>query len=254
MKLGIMSAMDQENHLLVEALESGATTIQAGGRTYTSGSLWGHDVVLVSSRWGKVAASATATQLIASFGVNAIIFTGVAGGIDRTLNVGDVVVANSLVQHDMDAQPMFPRFEVPGLGLGVFSTDKGMAQQAVTAATDFFSDGLNRHQMESTIRGFGVDTPKVIEGLIASGDCFVANQATADSLASDLPELACVEMEGAAVAQICHEYDIPVCVIRTISDAANEEASVDFLSFVNSVASTYSLEIVKRMLGTAVRS
>ena len=109
MQLGIISALYEEQQGLVEAME-GAYKLIHGKREYTLGRLWEIDAVCVLSRIGKVAAAMTATTLVEKFGVTHILFTGVAGAGDKTVNVGDIVVAESLVQHDIDASPLFPRF------------------------------------------------------------------------------------------------------------------------------------------------
>src|SRR5438309_652032 len=111
MTIGIMSAMREEiDSLLAEMTD--VEVVEAGMRTYHRGRLWGAPAVLVFSRWGKVAAATTTTYLIEHFGVDRILFTGVAGGIDDALHVGDVVVASRLYQHDMDARPLRERFEI----------------------------------------------------------------------------------------------------------------------------------------------
>ncbi|MEL7342378.1 MAG: 5'-methylthioadenosine/S-adenosylhomocysteine nucleosidase, partial [Bacteroidota bacterium] len=95
---------------------------------------------------------------------------------------------------------------------------------------------------------FGITAPKVVLGDIACGDQFIGSHEAVDQLATDIPSLQCVEMEGAAVAQVCYEYEIPFAVIRSISDNANDDAHVDFMAFIEEVANHYSVEIVKRML------
>ena len=113
MTIGIMSAMREEIASLVMDLGTADEALHTGMRTYHRGCLWGIPVVLVFSRWGKVAAASTVTHLIAQFGVDEIIFTGVAGAVDPALNVGDVVIAGQLFQHDMDARPLYSRHELP---------------------------------------------------------------------------------------------------------------------------------------------
>src|SRR3954469_12327356 len=101
-RIGIISALQEEQHGLVEAME-GTATLSHGMRSYTTGKLWGVDAVCVLSRIGKVAAAMTATMLIERFGVTHIVFTGVAGAGDPGIRVGDIVIADTLVQYDMDA-------------------------------------------------------------------------------------------------------------------------------------------------------
>lgn len=245
MKIGIMGAMTEEIAGLVEAMGSKREQVEVGRRTYHVGELFGHEVVVVFSRWGKVAAATTAAELLARHGVGRILFTGVAGAASPALRVGDVVVGRTLYQHDMDGSPLFPRHEIPLLGVTGFETDAPARRDAVVATERYFA---RREFEEDGAREFGITAPKVLEGAIASGDKFFAAREELDELRRRLPDVACVEMEGAAVAQVCHEYGVPLTVIRTISDAADEGAPVDFPRFVRLVASRYSLGIVRALL------
>jgi adenosylhomocysteine nucleosidase len=247
MTIGIMSAMREEIDSLLAEMKDVAM-VEVGMRTYHRGTLWGTPVVLVFSRWGKVAAATTATYLIDHFGVNRLVFTGVAGGTDGSLGVGDVVVAAKLYQHDMDARPLFPRHEVPLLGVTAFATDAVLRRAALAAAGRFVNSQLPYRIDPELLREFGIVRPRVVEGDVASGDRFFASPGDRDELKKDLPDVVCVEMEGAAVAQVCHEYGVPFVVIRTISDSADESASVEFARFVKQVASRYSHGIVKDLL------
>lgn len=245
MRLGIISALQEEQEGLVEALQGPATLVH-GMRTYTTGTLWGCDAVCVLSRIGKVAAAMTATILVEKFGVTHILFTGVAGAGDAGVNVGDIVVAESLVQYDMDASPLFPRFEVPLTGLSHFSSDLHLSQRLAKASQTFLDEDFLEviHPGERT--AFRLSQPRLHRGLMASGDCFVSERAHVAQLNADLPGLLAVEMEGAAVAQVCFELGVPFAVVRTISDNANEEAATDFMRFVKSIAAQYAFHIVKR--------
>lgn len=243
MTIGIMSAMREEIQCLLGEVRD-VEVREAGMRTYHKGTLWGTPVVLVFSRWGKVAAATTATFLIEHFGVSRMIFTGVAGGIDESLHVGDVVVAGQLVQHDMNASPLFPRHEIPLLGMVRFPTDSSLRVASLEATRTFLA-----HDLRSELTAeFHIHRPTVVEGVVASGDRFFASREDRSALQEALPGVACVEMEGAAVAQVCHEYGVPAVVIRTISDAADEGAPADFPKFVREIASAYSHGILKRLL------
>lgn len=112
MKIGIMGAMTQEVSLIAESLVN-KNLVDLGNRSYHTGQIDEHDIFLVFSRWGKVAATSTATTLITKFEMDLLIFTGVAGAIDAELNVGDIVIANQLLQHDMDARPFFSKIPNP---------------------------------------------------------------------------------------------------------------------------------------------
>jgi adenosylhomocysteine nucleosidase len=248
MVLGIMGAMTEEINTLIAELAAPKPPTTIGGRAYYRGSLWGAESVAVFSRWGKVAAATTATCLITKFGVEELIFTGVAGAIDTGLSIGDIVVATALYQHDMDARPMFPRHEIPLLGVSRFDTDPLLRRECVGAAQAFLTIDYAAQVPPAVRHEFRMADPKVVEGEVATGDKFFAEKADIRALKARLPSVACVEMEGAAVAQVALEYQVPVAVIRTISDTADESAVVDFPKFINKVASVYSHGILKRLL------
>jgi adenosylhomocysteine nucleosidase len=245
MRLGIISALHEEQQGLVEAMERPYKLIH-GMREYWAGKLWEIDAVCVLSRIGKVAAAMTATTLVEKFGVTHILFTGVAGSGDASVHVGDVVVADSLVQHDMDASPLFPRYEVPLTGLSHFASDRQMTLELGYAAQRFLEleliDAIDAQERAL----FALQAPRVHRGLVASGDQFVSHRDRIQALGEALPGLLAVEMEGAAVAQVCFELGIPFGVIRTISDNANENAATDFMRFVKSVAARYAFHIVRQ--------
>ncbi len=249
MKIGIMGAMPEEVAGIVEKIE--ARQIHTlGGREYVSGRWHGVDVVVVFSRWGKVAAAATAAVLLAQFGVEGIVFVGVAGGADPELELGDIVVATDLLQYDMDASaiPIFQRFEIPLLGRSRFEAHAPWVSKALNAATGFVEQALEA-AIEPDVRAlFGIGRPKVVSGLIASGDRFVSDPVLLRDLRDALPDLRCVEMEGGAVAQTCFEFDKPCAVIRVISDKADHAAPIDFQRFVASVTSIMTANIAARLI------
>lgn len=246
MRLGIISALHEEQQGLVEAMQ-GPLRRSHGMRDYTLGTLWNIDAVCVLSRLGKVAAAMTASILVEKYGVTHIVFTGVAGSGDKHVKVGDIVVAEALLQHDMDARPLFPRFEVPLTGLQRFATDLELSTQLAGAADDFLRDDVSSVLKVADIEAFGLQHAQVHRGLIASGDQFISSAAHINQLKADIPDLLAVEMEGAAVAQVCFELSVPFTVMRTISDNANEEAAVDFMRFVRTVASPYALTVIQQL-------
>lgn len=221
--------MHQELAAVLELLPDEHKTIVAG-REFWRGHLHGHDVIAVLCRIGKVAAATTATALIEHFGVRAIVFTGVAGGLGPDVRVGDVVVAESFLQHDLDASPIFPRHEVPLYGRSRFATDGALTQRLAQAARQALP-GATLHR-----------------GLIVSGDRFVCTTAKARALQAELPDALAVEMEGAAIAQVCHDYGVAYAAVRTISDRADDDAHGDFTHFVETVASPHSAAIVRALL------
>lgn len=247
MRFGILGAMQQEVGILSEHLE-GTHEKTAGMRTYREGRLFGHPVVLAFSRIGKVAAATTATHLLLEYAVDALLFTGVAGGVDPALRVGDVVVANNLYQHDMDTSPIFPPMEIPLLGRAAFPADATLSARLEAAARAFVTQDLPHQLTPEDRRDFGLDNPQVVRGDVASGDHFFAHGDKLDDLRRRLPGARCVEMEGGAVAQVCHEYGIPLALVRTLSDSADAHAPLDFQRFIVRVASAYSLGIVRRFL------
>jgi len=217
-----------------------------GGREFWVGHLYGQDVVAVLSGIGKVAAATTATLLIERFGVKRIVFTGVAGGLGADVQVGDVVLARSFLQHDMDASPLFPRYEVPGYGRARFEADAPWTD-ALELACDRMLHTLPRQLGVDTVAAFGLQTPRLHQGLLTSGDRFVATTAESAALQRELPDALAVEMEGAAFAQVCHDFGVPLAVVRTISDRADDTAHVDFPRFLREVASRYSGAVIEAL-------
>lgn len=244
MRLGIISALPEEQAGLIEAMYRPVRHVHAGREVF-AGLLWEIDAVCVLSRIGKVAAAMTATLLVEKFKVTHILFTGVAGAGQEGGRVGDIVVADTLIQHDMDASPLFPRHQVPMTGCTGFSTDDGLATLLREAAATFLHTAFAQHIDEPTRQAFKLAQPRLHGGLIASGDQFIHQASQLQALQQALPALMAVEMEGAAVAQVCHELGVPFAVIRTISDNANENAALDFLHFVQAVAARYAFGITR---------
>ncbi|QYJ69524.1 5'-methylthioadenosine/adenosylhomocysteine nucleosidase [Flavobacterium litorale] len=239
-----MGAMPEEIEDVVALLSNPVTKI-IGMRRYTYGTINGVKTVVVFSRWGKVAASATAATLVNVFNITELIFTGVAGGISPELKIGDIVIGTKLIQHDIDARPLMQQFEVPLLGKTYFDAPTiqlNKAQKAVTTLID--ESGIHKVINTTTLSKFDISTPTLHTGIIASGDTFFASNTNKQALLKKLPEVLCVEMEGAAVAQVCYEYNIPFTVIRTISDTADDKSVTDFPEFIANVASKYTFSII----------
>lgn len=244
MKIGLMGAMPEEMVKILNAIDNVKTT-QTGSRTYYEGQLNGLDVVGVFSRWGKVAAATTATELISQFGVKRILFTGIAGALKDYLKVGDVVVARNFYQHDMDARPLMPRLQIPLLGKDAFFTATEDTQRGMMAAHNFLQQEVEfMHQLKEA----GMTMPRVYEGDMASGDLFVSSEKMRNSIQRNVPTALCVDMESAAVAQVCEDFNCPLTVVRVISDAADEAASTGASKFVMAHGGDYSLGIAKHYL------
>lgn len=244
MSLGILSAMPQEIDKVLHAMTQVEQSTY-GGRAFYKGNLFNKSVVLAFSNWGKVAAATTATQLIASFSVENIIFTGVAGALQEHLNIGDVVIGSHLYQHDMDARPLFKQFEIPIINKTSFKTDMLLSSNLFKAVDNFLSD-TKKHV--ALLNEFNIASPKTYKGDIASGDQFISSLSKINELNTNLPDIMCVEMEGAAVAQVCYDYTIPFAIMRTISDKAKGNAHIDFQKFAENIASTYALGVLKEFL------
>ena len=244
--LAIVSAMEQELRALLPLLQR-PRTVQRAGRNFHLGELHGHAVVLALSGIGKVAAASTATLMLHSFQARALVFTGVAGGLGSGVNVGDVVVARHLLQHDLDVSPLFPRFVVPSSARSHFEADADLAD-ALAAAAQRCLDGADALLGAATLNTFGIAQARLHRGLIVSGDRFVSSAAHSAELRALLPEALAVEMEGAAVAQVCADAGVPCAVVRCVSDRADDSAHVDFSRFVDAVASAYTAAIVNDWL------
>ena len=239
----ILSALAEEQHGLIELLHQPRKVTHAG-RDFWFGDLHGQPVVLAVSRIGKVAAATTATALIERFAVLRIVFTGVAGGMAEGVNVGDVVVATGFVQHDIDASPIFPRYEVPLYGQSLFASNAALTALLIRASQEMLTHDHDVLRFPEA---------RLHHGLVISGDRFVSSAAESAALRAALGAAGhaplAVEMEGAAIAQVCHDYGLPFASVRTISDRADDSAHVDFPKFVGDVASRYARNIVERFLG-----
>jgi adenosylhomocysteine nucleosidase len=150
--------------------------------------------------------------------------------------VGDIVVATTLLQHDMNAEPLFPRWEVPLTGRARFDADPAWTDRLLQAGRSLAA--TDAHALAATLHA----------GLVISGDRFVATRAESEQLRAALPDALAVEMEGAAVAQVCHDFGRPFGVVRTVSDRADDAAHGDFQRFARDVAAPYSRDIVRAAL------
>ena len=247
--IALVGALHEELAAVLEAMPD-EQPVRVAGREFWQGHLEGRPVVAVLSRIGKVAAATTAAVLLERFGVQAVLFTGVAGGLAPGVAVGDVVVATELLQHDMDASPLFPRHEVPLYGRTRFPADAGWGAALAEAASQVLADPAALVG-GTAVDEFALHCPRVHRGLIVSGDRFVATAAESDALRAALPDALAVEMEGAAMAQVCHDWGVPFAAVRTISDRADDAAHTDFTRFVAEVARRYSAAVLRRALQAA---
>ncbi|RQQ76103.1 5'-methylthioadenosine/adenosylhomocysteine nucleosidase [Burkholderia stagnalis] len=243
--LGILAALPEELGDLIAAMraEGAVETVTLGRRDYHVGIVHGAACVVTLARVGKVAAAATVSALIHVFGVAGIVFTGVAGGVSRAVRVGDVVVADTLLQHDLDASPLFPRYEVPLLGITHFEPDAELSARLKAACAQFIAE-----EGGALAERFRLAGAQLRNGLVISGDRFVSSEREVVALRDALPDALAVEMEGAAIAQVCVEHGVPFALVRTISDTADDHATQSFSHFLAEIASAYSTGILKRFL------
>jgi adenosylhomocysteine nucleosidase len=249
--LAIVAAMPQELQALLDHLQDAQRQAHAG-REFWCGQWHGQRVVLVLSGIGKVAAATTTAVLAERFGVQALLFTGVAGGLAMQAQVGDVVLATELIQHDMDASPLFPRYELPGQGITRLPADPGLTAALVDAAQHSLTPqalASGGALAEVHLEELGLRQPRVHQGLVLSGDRFVSSNEESAALRAAFPDALAVEMEGAAVAQVCRDLALPFAVLRVISDRADHSAHLDFTRFIEQVARRYVLAIASAWMG-----
>jgi len=238
--IGIMSAMPEEAELIRREMKE-TKIVQVGKRQFVEGTFQGVPVVFCPAGIGKVSAAVTATLLIDKFNVGEIVFTGVAGGGSQTA-VGDIVVGGIYLQHDLDLQPIFPQFYIYSLDTQILYADKDRVSKMMSAANRFLTAGFS-------FRNVDTFKPKVHNGIILTGDQFIHSQSRRRQISDQtkkvlLSDFHAMEMEGAAVAQVCHEMSTPFIVVRSISDKADQKANIDFPVFINQVARHYSLGIL----------
>jgi adenosylhomocysteine nucleosidase len=156
--------------------------------------------------------------------------------------VGDIVIGERLYQHDIDARPLMTRFEIPLTGKTHFQACQSMNDKLEKCVGLFL---VNNPEFLRQLENHSIHQPHCYRGDIASGDLFVAGKSMRDAIARNLPSVLCVEMEGAAVAQVCDDYGVDVAVIRFISDTADNNAHNSATNFLLHHASSYSLGILE---------
>jgi len=220
-KIGIIGAMAEEIELLHKHADVASETTKAG-ITYYEGKLHGRSVLFCKSGVGKVNA-AVCTQILLDMGADCVLFTGVAGALDPRLNIGDIVISTSCIQHDMDCSPLgYARGVIPYHSRSEFIADERLVELAAAASDRLFPG-------------------RSLKGKVLSGDQFIASRETV-SLLHETLQGACAEMEGASVAQVCDMNDIPFVVIRSMSDKADGSAHASFAEFtIEASNNSYSI-------------
>ena len=223
MKIGIIGAMDEEVSILKGALTNLETTIIAGCEFY-QGQLNTKQVIVTKSGIGKVAAAMATTLLLEKFSPDYIINTGSAGGYDTTLDVGDIVISTEVRFHDVDVTAF--GYEIGQMAQlpAAFQADQNLITIAQKAAEEIIH-------------------AKVIQGLICSGDIFMADPAKAAIARQNFPTMAACEMEAAAVAQVCYQFKVPFVVIRSLSDIAGKKSELSFEQYLPIAAKNASIVV-----------
>ena len=228
--IGILSAMPQEVGSILEHLENpkernyGDLSIFSGYLKKNQNSQKKIYISLCWSGWGKVSAARATTRIIAQSNetqpIELLLFTGVAGASNSELKQWDVIIGSELIQHDMDAQPIFPKFVIPPLNQHKLKTNNSLIEWSSKAI------------QESMHKGRLKKFKRVESGLIATGDKFINDKKILTELCYEIPDLKAVEMEGAAFAQVAEQEKISWLVIRVISDSADESAPQNFNEFL----------------------
>ena len=225
--IGLLSAMPEEIGNALDNLQN-VTLTEYGDLKIYKGKLKkkvpNYDSVYITlawSGWGKVSAARAITRILAGTNkIDLIIFTGVAGAVNKSLNQWDIVIANEVIQHDMDARPIFEKFVLPPL------------KKAKLESDNFFKNwifsSLAKNAKNGNLTRFG----RIKKGLIATGDSFISDESIIKKLKNELPNLEAVEMEGGAVAQVAEQEGIPWVIVRVISDNADANSEIDFDQFL----------------------
>jgi len=233
-RTGIIAAMESELRDLSATLEHERTE-KIAGREIRYGRLEGVPVAIVLCGCGKVNAAHSAALLAGHSKISRMLLTGISGALAEGLNVGDIVIGDSFVQHDMDARPLFPLHQIPFEGFSVIEADPDLRHLLSDAG----------RAMLATKRPPGLESAALFEGLVVSGDQFLSSNEARERVLENLPRASCVDMESAAVAQVCRAADLPLGVMRVISDSADGSAHIDFAKFVEFSASKACAETVR---------
>ncbi|MEL5987283.1 5'-methylthioadenosine/S-adenosylhomocysteine nucleosidase [Kurthia gibsonii] len=223
MKIAVIGAMEEEVELLRAAISNPKTTVIANSE-YTEGTYEGKGVVLLKSGIGKVNAAMSTTILLHEFKPDVVINTGSAGGYDENLEVGAIVISDEVRHHDVDAT--------------IFGYEIGQVPQMPPA---FKSDANLMQAAELAVQKIGEH--QAATGLITTGDAFMNDPVRVEVVRKQFPTMKAVEMEAAAVAQVCYQFGTPFVVIRALSDIAGKESNISFDEFLP-VAAKHSTQVV----------
>lgn len=226
MKIAIVAAMEEEVQILREKMTERRVENHFGMDFYL-GQLAGREVVLLKSGIGKVAAATSTTLLLSRYEINAVINTGSAGGLNPSLNIGDILVSTDVTYHDANVTVFgYQQGQMPNCPV-TFPASKDYQQLAM--------ESIFEHQI------------KGISGLICSGDTFVKGDKQLHYIRKNFPQAIAVEMEAAAIGHVCWLLGVPFVVVRAVSDVADKKSAISFEQFLP-IAAKHSSLIVETML------
>ncbi|OEH91526.1 5'-methylthioadenosine/S-adenosylhomocysteine nucleosidase [Bacillus solimangrovi] len=223
MKIGIIGAMEEEIQILKNKIGHREKEV-IGGFEFYSGNINGVEVVLLRSGIGKVNAAMSSALLLDRYKPDIVINTGSAGGFREDLNVGDIVVSTEVRHHDVDVTIFGYEYgQVPHLP-AAFKADDKLVDAAMDAAKN-------------------ITSVQTVKGLIVTGDSFMNDTERVEFVRDKFDDLIAAEMEAAAIAQVCHQFNIPFVVIRALSDIAGKDSNISFDQFLDKAA-LHSSELV----------
>ena len=226
--IGVIGAMEEEVASLINQMEDAESKTMAG-MTFNKGKLWNQDAVVVQSGIGKVNMAICTQILVNIYGVDMLINTGVAGGLYKDINVGDIVISSDALQHDFDVTGLgYKKSVIPGMETSVFTADTELVEMAKEACE--------------------IVNPEIqcFVGRVVTGDQFISDKEKKKWLTDTFAGY-CTEMEGAAIAQVCYFNHIPFLIVRAISDKADDSASMDYPTF-EAQAIRHSVNLMAEML------
>ncbi|MBE5934875.1 MAG: 5'-methylthioadenosine/adenosylhomocysteine nucleosidase [Lachnospiraceae bacterium] len=210
-KIGIIGAMEEEVELLIDEMDF-EDVVQKAGMLYYMGTLCGKEVVIVECGIGKINAAICTQVLISEFGVSTVINTGVAGALDNRLNIGDILISEDTLNHDMDTTAFGDEYGmVPRMETSIFKAEKKLVDIIVELGKEL--EGVN-----------------VITGRVLSGDQFISDKEKKTWLKKQFNG-SCVEMEGVAIGQTAYRNRVPFVILRAISDKSDGSAHMDYPEF-----------------------
>mgnify|MGYP000033038673 CR=1 FL=1 len=226
--IGIIGAMDEEVEQIVEAMNIERVEEKAGMK-FSCGSLNGSEVVIVRSGIGKVNAAICTQILCDDFKADAVINTGIAGSLDASIDIGDIVLSSDVLHHDVDATGFgYPLGQIPRMDTLSFAADERLIKLAGEAC-------------KNAVPEIGVHVGRVV-----SGDQFISDKAVKERISSNFDGF-CTEMEGAAIAQVSYLNKVPFVILRTISDKADDSATMDYPAF-EKLAIANNVKVMKELV------